>query len=151
MKSLLIALAAIIFSITSSAAQAQKKPSLFIGIEDLSEYAQKCGITKESLRAPAVLILRQNRIDVANEYTQPYLYIKLNIGISGASCVYNLIVSINTSQYAEDRNGFKANDRESVKLCSFDGFGITSVNRTPTVVTEQIEQLLKGCLAAVTY
>ena len=151
MKSLLIALVAIIFSITSSNAQAQKKPSLFIGIEDLSEYAQKCGITAESLRAPAVLILRQNRIDVANEYTHPYLYIKLNIGISGASCVYNLAVSIHSSQSAQERNGFRANKSEGVELCSFDGFGITSVNRTPTVVTEQIEQLLKGCLAEVTY
>jgi len=152
MKSLLIALVAIIFSITSSNAQAQKKPSLSITVGDLSEDAGKCGVTTDNLRAPAVLILRQNRIDVASKDTFPYLYINLSNMISGASCVWSLSVSIKTLQPSQDRNGFRANKWEFIELCSSrGGGGIASVNRTSTLITEQIEQQLKACLAEVIY
>lgn len=151
MKSLLIALVAIIFSITSSNAQAQKKPSLSILIEGLSEHAQKCGVTTDNMRAPAVLILRQNRIDVASKNTYPFLYINLTIYISGASCVYNLLVSIHSIQSAQERNGFRANKSEGVDLCHEGYTGAVPVNRTSTVVTEQIEKLLKQCLADISY
>ena len=121
-------------------------------MEDLDvEASRKCGVTKDSLRAPAVLILRQNRIDVASRSTAPYLYINLNILSSGASCVYHLDVSIKTSQTPKDRNGFRANEYEGIVLCSSDGVGIVPASGAPKTITEEIELNLKRCLAKVSY
>lgn len=139
-------------------AAAQKKPSLQILVEDLDvEASRKCGVTKDSLRAPAVLILRQNRIDVASGRIDvpsgagPWLYIHPTIIISGASCIHSLRVAILTGQEPKDRNGFRANSFESVALCSSGGAGINPASATPKKMTELIELYLKECLAEVSY
>lgn len=139
-------------AMSAGRAEAQKKPSLGIVIERFNyEAARKCGVTEDSLQAPAVLILRQNRIDVASAFTVPWLYINLNILSSGASCFFNLIVEIRTSQVAIDRNGFRANNNENVVLCSDGAAGIAPASGAFKFITDTIELKLKKCLAEVSY
>ena len=152
MSALMMVLAVGGLAMFAGRAEAQKKPSLQILVEDLdAEASRKCGVTKDSLRAPAVLILRQNRIDVASRSTAPYLYINLNILSVEASCVYNLEVAIHTSQDPKDRNGFRANEYEGVVLCSSGSAGIVPASDAPKKITERIELRLKDCLAEVSY
>ena len=139
-------------AMSAGRAEAQKKPSLNILIENFTDDdAQKCGITKDSLRAPAVLILRQNGIDVASTSTDPYLYLNLTILSSGASCIYGLGASIRTSQNGQNRNGFRANSFENIELCNVGTTGIVPARDALKTITESVELGLKKCLADVSY
>jgi len=140
-------------AMSAGRAEAQKKPSLNILMEDLDGYddAQKCGITNDSLRAPAVLILRQNGIDVASTSTNPYLYLNLTMLSTGASCIYSLNVTIHTSQKGEVRNGFRANSYEFISLCDQGSTGIVPARDALKRITETVELKLKNCLADVSY
>ncbi len=151
MAALMMVLAVGGLAMTAGRAEAQKKPSLSIVMEELDDDARKCGVTADGLRAPAVLILRQNRIDVASALTDPFLYINLNILSSGASCIYNLRVTIETDQPSKDRNGFRANKYEAAVLCNSSAAGIVPASGAPKTITEEIELNLKRCLAKVSY
>lgn len=140
-------------AMSAGRAEAQKKPSLFIAAEGLDgdDDAQKCGITKDSLRAPAVLILRQNGIDVASTSTNPYLYLNLNMLSTGASCIYALNVAIHYSLNIEVRNGFRASSYEYSQLCREGSTGIVPARDALKKITETVELELISCLADVFY
>ena len=139
-------------AMSAGRAEAQKKPSLNILIESFTDDdAQKCRITEDSLRAPAVLILRQNGIDVASTSTNPYLYLNLSILSTGASCIYALNVTIHFSQKSEVRNGFRANSYEFIGLCDEGSTGIVPARDALKRITEKVELKLKNCLADVSY
>jgi hypothetical protein len=153
MSRLCIATALILTTMGPMSAYAQTQPTLSILIEDMDADARKCGVDMQTLRAPAVLTLRNNRIRVSDTRTYPFLYINavfLPVN-NGASCVNSISVSIEDVDKAIVRNGFKADKPESAILCSARGAGISQLHNTTKQVFELVERYVKRCLANVDY
>ncbi len=93
---------------SASEAAAQKRPSLQIVLEEVSESGRKCGISKDQLRATATLSLRNSRISIV-ESTNPYFYVNVNVLYSEkmASCIYNARVQIVYAESASLYGEFK--------------------------------------------
>ena len=79
MKKLRILMSLIMLTTASSAVNAQAKLKLHIAVEGLDEDARQCGVTEQIVRAPAVLTLRNNRIEVLTDRSLPYLSVKPNV------------------------------------------------------------------------
>jgi len=98
MKSLGFAVPFIMLALACPPAQAQAqgqgqaKLKLYVSVEGVDQDARECGVTEQSLRSPAVSTLRNNRIDIVNDRTLPYLSVKPNVMAlaSGNHCVYSL-------------------------------------------------------------
>lgn len=141
---------------TMPAANGQKNAALSILIETLNKSARRCGVTEDTLRTPAVLTLRNNRIDVATTRTlDPVLYINVNVNFNEQSrfCNYNISISIFAFDAAKTRGRFRtASGIERVYLCSnkgtMGGIGQAVAGRK---IVDDVEQFIKDCLAEVTY
>ena len=154
MRYLLLTLISLLMAMP--AANGQKNAALSILIETLNESARRCGVTEDTLRTPAVLTLRNNRIDVAKTSTlDPVLYINVNVNFNEQSrfCSYNISISIFVSDTAKTRGRFRAaSGIEQVNLCSnkgtMGGVGQAAAGRT---IVNDVEQFIKDCLAEVAY
>lgn len=132
---------------------AQTRATISIVVEDLDDDARKCGVDIQTVRSPAILTLRNNRIAVRDGNTYPYLYINANLLPinNGSSCIFNLEVSIRDVEAAIFRNGFKRNGGEAIVLCSKAYLGISPRYNVSKHLSDRIEENLKRCLADVDY
>ncbi|NDA48654.1 MAG: hypothetical protein EBY21_15550, partial [Alphaproteobacteria bacterium] len=107
-------------------AQAQAKLKLYVSVEGIDQDARECGVTEQTLRSPAVSTLRNNRIDIVNDRTLPYLSVKPNVMAlaSGNHCVYSLEIAIRDEDAPKVRSGFKTKRASSVFLCKQDSLWI---------------------------
>ena len=134
-------------------AQTQAKLKLYVAVEGVDQDARECGVTEQTLRSPAVSTLRNNRIDIVNERTLPYLSVKPNVMAlaSGNHCVYNLEIAIRDEDAPKVRSGFKTKRASSVFLCKQDSLWIVPKLDVPKKLSESVEQLLKLCLSNIDY
>jgi len=153
MRKLLTLVSLIILATAPSTVHAQTKIKLSISVEGLDEDARQCGVTEQTIRAPAVLTLRNNRIDVLNDRTSPFLSIKPNIMAlaSGNHCVYSLEVAIRDEEPPKMRGGFKTRRANSVFLCKQDSLWIVPKSDVPNKLSDSVDQLLKLCLSNIDY
>lgn len=134
-------------------APTQAKLKLYVSVEGLDSDARECGVTEQTLRSPAVTTLRNNRIDIVNDRTLPYLSVKPNVMAlaSGNHCVYSLEVAIRDEDAPKVRSGFKTKRASSVFLCKQDSLWIVPKLDVPKKLSESVEQLLKLCLNNIDY
>jgi len=134
-------------------AQAQAKLKLYVSVEGVDQDARECGVTEQTLRSPAVATLRNNRIDIVNDRTLPYLSVKPNVMAlaSGNHCVYSLEIAIRDEDAPKVRSGFKTKRASSVFLCKQDSLWIVPKLDVPKKLSESVEQLLKLCLSNIDY
>jgi hypothetical protein len=134
-------------------AQAQAKLKLYVSVEGVDPDARECGVTEQTLRSPAVSTLRNNRIDIVNDRTLPYLSVKPNVMAlaSGNHCVYSLEIAIRDEDAPKVRSGFKTKRASSVFLCKQDSLWIVPKLDVPKKLSESVEQLLKLCLSNIDY
>jgi len=134
-------------------AQAQAKLKLYVSVEGIDQDARECGVTEQTLRSPAVSTLRNNRIDIVNDRTLPYLSVKPNVMAlaSGNHCVYSLEIAIRDEDAPKVRSGFKTKRASSVFLCKQDSLWIVPKLDVPKKLSESVEQLLKLCLSNIDY
>ena len=153
MRKLLTLVSLIILATAPSAVHAQTKLKLSISVEGMDEDARQCGVTEQTVRAPALLTLRNNRSDVLNDRTSPYLSIKPNIMAlaSGNHCVYSLEVAIRDEEPPKMRGGFKTRRANSVFLCKQDSLWIVPKSDVPNKLSDSVDQLLKLCLSNIDY
>ena len=133
--------------------QGQAKLKLYVSVEGLDPDARECGVTEQTLRSPAVSTLRNNRIDIVNDRTLPYLSVKPNVMAlaSGNHCVYSLEIAIRDEDAPKVRSGFKTKRASSVFLCKQDSLWIVPKLDVPKKLSESVEQLLKLCLSNIDY
>ena len=153
MKKLRIVMSLIMLTTASSAVHAQAKLKLHIAVEGLDEDARQCGVTEQIVRAPVVITLRNNRIEVLTDRSLPYLSVKPNVMAlaSGNHCVYSLEVGIRDEEPPKVRSGFKTKRMSSVFLCKQDSLWIVPKSDVPKKLAESVEQLLKLCLSNIDY
>ena len=157
MKSLGFAVLFIMLALACPPAQAQAqapaKLKLYVSVEGVDQDARECGVTEQTLRSPAVATLRNNRIDIVNDRTLPYLSVKPNVMAlaSGNHCVYSLEVAIRDEDAPKVRSGFKTRRASSVFLCKQDSLWIVPKLDVPKKLSESVEQLLKLCLGNLDY
>jgi len=157
MKSLGFAVPFIMLALACPPAQAQApaqaKLKLYVSVEGLDPDARECGVTEQTLRSPAVSTLRNNRIDIVNDRTLPYLSVKPNVMAlaSGNHCVYSLEIAIRDEDAPKVRSGFKTKRASSVFLCKQDSLWIVPKLDVPKKLSESVEQLLKLCLSNIDY
>jgi hypothetical protein len=134
-------------------APAQAKLKLYVSVEGLDPDARECGVTEQTLRSPAVSTLRNNRIDIVNDRTLPYLSVKPNVMAlaSGNHCVYSLEIAIRDEDAPKVRSGFKTKRASSVFLCKQESLWIVPKLDVPKKLSESVEQLLKLCLNNIDY
>ena len=134
-------------------AQAPAKLKLYVSVEGVDQDARECGVTEQTLRSPAVSTLRNNRIDIVNDRTLPYLSVKPNVMAlaSGNHCVYSLEIAIRDEDAPKVRSGFKTKRASSVFLCKQDSLWIVPKLDVPKKLSESVEQLLKLCLSNIDY
>ena len=157
MKSLGFAVLFIMLALACPPAQAQAqapaKLKLYVSVEGVDQDARECGVTEQTLRSPAVATLRNNRIDIVNDRTLPYLSVKPNVMAlaSGNHCVYSLEIAIRDEDAPKVRSGFKTKRASSVFLCKQDSLWIVPKLDVPKKLSESVEQLLKLCLSNIDY
>jgi len=153
MRNLPILVSLVMLAVAPCAVHAQTKLKLSISVEGLDEDARQCGVSEQTVRAPAVLTLRNNRIDVLNDRTSPYLSIKPNIMAlaSGNHCVYALEVAIRDEEPPKARGGFKTKRASSIFLCKQDSLWIVPKADVPSKLADSVDQLLKLCLSNIDY
>jgi hypothetical protein len=157
MKSLGFVVPFIMLALASPPAQAQAqapaKLKLYVSVEGVDQDARECGVTEQTLRSPAVSTLRNNRIDIVNDRTLPYLSVKPNVMAlaSGNHCVYSLEIAIRDEDAPKVRSGFKTKRASSVFLCKQDSLWIVPKLDVPKKLSESVEQLLKLCLSNIDY
>ena len=153
MRSLPTLVSLIMLAMAPSGVHAQTKLKLHIAVEGLDEDARQCGVSEQTVRAPAVATLRSNRIDVLNDRTSPYLSIKPNIMAlaSGNHCVYSLEVAIREEEPPKLRGGFKTKRASSVFLCKQDSLWIVPKGDVSNKLADSVDQLLKLCLSNIDY
>lgn len=153
MRNLRILMSLIMLATTTSAVHAQTKLKLHISVDGLDEDARECGVTEQTIRAPATLTLRNNRIDALNDRSSPYLSVKPNVMAlaSGNHCVYSLEVAIRDEEPPKLRGGFKTKRASSVFLCKQDSLWIVPKTDVPKKMADSVEQLLKLCLNNIDY
>ena len=143
------------FLMALSGANAQQNPSLQILIDDISEGGPKCGATKNDLRTPAVLTLRNNRIDVSTAITKPFLYIHSNVLFYEAlrQCIWSIRVDIRFITIpAQQRGRFRSTlEGDYSVLCDQSALGSSPQSSAGKHIADYIEQLIKRCLAEVSY
>ena len=153
MGSLYIIMSLIFMTVAPSAVHAQTKLKLYISVEGLDEDARQCGVTEPTVRTPAAQALRNNRIDVLNERTLPYLSVKPNVMAlaSGNHCVYSLEIAIRDEEPPKIRGGFKTKRASSVFLCKQESLWIVPKTDVPNKLSDSIGQLIKSCLTNIDY
>lgn len=141
------------FVLFSASSYAQQTKSLEIVIEELSDGAKKCGVTNATLTAPAILTLRNNRLQESATATDPFLYINATITFIEQvnACAYGITVSIRTYAVATPHHGFTASSPETVLLCDAGTIVTDARGRIPAIIAGDVEQLVKQCLSKVLY
>ena len=153
MRNLRILSSLFLLALASSGVHAQTKLKLSVSVEGVDEDARQCGVSEQTVRTPAVQTLRNNRIEVMNERTLPYLSIKPNVMAlaSGNHCVYSLEVAIRDEEPPKMRSGFKTKRSSAVFLCKQDSLWIVPKADVSNKLSDSIEQLMKLCLANIDY
>ena len=156
MSRLCIATALILTTMGPMSAYAQTKPTLQIIIEEIGEPAEKCGVNKQTLRAPAVLTLRNNGISVSDAGTEPHLYIQAIMLAVNNMCTWSLSIQIRDYESATMRGRFKKNRAElsgleAILMCSETSLGVSTKNGVVKQLSDFVEQSLKLCLSKVDY
>lgn len=132
---------------------AQSRPTLEILIEKLSDEAAQCGVIESTLRTPAALTLRNNRLSVSNERTDPYLHLVVTVlympNIN--SCAFSSRVSIRSAQSARVRNYLRSNKFEDVILCNNSVIFFGARNNVPKELAETVATQVADCLADIDY
>ena len=147
-KNLCVAL--IIFCSFTNYSLAQNK-KMEILLENSND-SIKCGIQNQTLQTPAILTLRNNRIDYTTNNTDPYLYINSQaLKINSEYCTYNLTVQIRKEQIPIAYNGFKSILFESVILCNSSIIGGVYIKDITKNVSESVEDAIKICLTKIEY
>src|SRR5262245_4682638 len=94
MSKLLVILALMVCA-TKVEAQQKPRPQLYIAIEEPDEDAVKCGVSKSQLDSIAALTFRNNGIQAANSYTNPFLHIDtVFLRTATGACTYHVRVSV---------------------------------------------------------
>ncbi len=138
----------------SATSHAQQTPTLGIVIESLDPDAAKCGVTESTLRTPAILALRNNRIrDSATPTTGVWLYLALNImhipNID--SCFFSFRASVESSGTPIVRNGFTSSQPETIELCASSGLGRAGRADAANYLSTQVDNSVKTCLSKLRY
>lgn len=148
-----VKLLAVFVLMTSTNAYSQIKNKLYVNIDGFDIAADKCNVQKQTILTPAILTLRNNKIQYTNENTFPYLYIHTNLQISSnsSSCIYSVTVEIIDEKPPEKRNGFKSYYNERISLCRQGAIGGGALNILHNEISNAVERSIKSCLTEVDY
>jgi hypothetical protein len=138
---------AVLFSMVAASAWAQKGQALRgiasadIVIENLSEAATACGVTKSVLDTSVRFVLGQSRIKIDSS-ADPYIYINVNvIRLKEIDlCVFNYFVAFRAAARVISNNVIVT----GADLWSQGGVGAYPRSETRRAVTENIEGLTKN-------
>ena len=137
--------------LTAAHAQTKSKPKLSILIKEPSENDLKCGISNETIKTSAILVLRNNGIEFSTDMTYPYLSISFaTLPSDDFACTYHLTASILEGEVGKKRNGFSSK-YEAVRLCEKGAIARSRKSDMNKNLSDYTEDLLKKCLAEVEY
>ncbi len=145
--------ASTLMAASSTSLLAQSRPSLEIVIGKLSDTAARCGINESTLRTPATLTLRNNRISVSKLGTDPYLYIIITVLYSAEieACTFGILTGVRTSQSPRQRDFLKASGSETIFLCIQSRTGFSPRSAFSKMVSDEVSQAVSDCLVNLEY
>lgn len=147
-----LALIVIALWAASPTAQAQERAALQILIDEPGDEGIKCGVTQQTMLAPAEKTLKGIAADFQNEFSSPYLYIQADFRFRDEPrlCSWRGGLSIRALPTTDRHEQFPQSGFERVLLCEAELSGSASANVAKSL-SDNVEDYLKACLAAVKY
>ena len=135
-----------------STVQAQDRPALQILVDEPGDDGIKCGVTQQTMLAPAVQALKDIEADFQNEFSSPYLYIQADFRFRDEPrlCSWRGGLSIRALPASDRHEQFPQSGFERVLLCEAELSGSAS-NDVAKSLSDNVQEYLKACLAAVKY
>ncbi len=148
----LLALFLVATWVMSPMAYADDRPALQILVDEPGDEGIKCGVTQQTMLAPALQALKDIDADFQKEFSSPYLYIQADFRFRDEPrlCSWRGGLSIRALPTTDRHERFPQSGFERVLLCEAELSGSAS-NNVSKSLSDNVQDYLKACLAAVKY